>query len=440
MFKLIINAFYTVIILALIAVASLATLSAFPVVNGFRIFVVQTGSMEPAIKTKSIVAVSSASTYEVGDVITYKVDSTADLNNPRSSITHRIIEVQENESGTSFITQGDANEAADLTPVRQDQIVGKVRASIPYLGYPVGFAKTQTGFIILVIIPATLIIYSEIMAMKSEIKRLLRERKEKSGSKKDQSEKSAESHSEILSTFAFPIMLTGMVLVFGAAKMTLASFSDKSTFSGASITTAEDFEPDFAPRRFEVGEFNFSPDVYSFEEELVIVPAEEVAEAEQDEQESSSTPTPSPVASIEPAASLPPTASPSTTPEPSTDVTNEEQEKVAVVTLNQQDNSSVALKLENIEDYSSFEYVVTYFHTVDAQVIQEAVQGSNEITEPTYIKSDIYLGTCSTGGIVCVPHTGIKNVKVEVYLNTASAEPTALTFELSDWLSLEESL
>jgi hypothetical protein len=57
--------------------------------------------------------------------------------------------------------------------------LGKVVFSIPLLGYAAGFARTRDGLIVLVIIPATLIVYSELMSIKNETVKLLRERKKR---------------------------------------------------------------------------------------------------------------------------------------------------------------------------------------------------------------------------------------------------------------------
>mgnify|MGYP000238681671 CR=1 FL=1 len=150
--------------LFLLWVVLIAGLSAFSGVNRgekVRLLVVQSASMEPAIKKGSIVMVKKRSQYQKGEVITYQ-----DKRDPRITTTHRIVMVKEKE----FITKGDANNAVD-SPVSAGQVLGKVVWSIPYLGYPVAFAKTQIGLILLVIIPATIIIYSEVLNIKNEIKR-----------------------------------------------------------------------------------------------------------------------------------------------------------------------------------------------------------------------------------------------------------------------------
>jgi len=153
-------------------VAVTITFSIFKTPWGYQLFVVQSGSMEPAIKTGSVVFVSQAKDYKEGDMIAYTATTFRDV------VTHRIISVMNDERGQKFSTKGDANNSPDPTPVTKDKILGKVSWPIPYVGYLVSFAKTQMGLIVLVIIPGTLIVYSELMAIKNEAKRLIAQRRQ----------------------------------------------------------------------------------------------------------------------------------------------------------------------------------------------------------------------------------------------------------------------
>lgn len=128
-------------------------------------YVVLSGSMEPAIKTGSVVLVSPKSSYATSDIVTFKSEFGNNLT------THRITEAKAFGSQTIYQTKGDANEEADLSELYSDQIVGKVILTIPFLGYAVDYAKTPQGFLVFVVIPATIIIYEE---LKSLGKQLLR--------------------------------------------------------------------------------------------------------------------------------------------------------------------------------------------------------------------------------------------------------------------------
>lgn len=152
--------------LGIIAVFLVASTLNLP--RGFKLYTVQSGSMEPAIKVGSLIISQKTTGYQAGDVITFK--------NAPAPITHRIAEIKD----SIYTTKGDANDSADTEPVRQEQILGKVVFSLPFLGYPVGFAKTKEGFIGLIVIPATIIVYSEILNIKNEIKKIRRRRRKKS--------------------------------------------------------------------------------------------------------------------------------------------------------------------------------------------------------------------------------------------------------------------
>ena len=158
--KLLGKIIYWLILAGLGLVAIFVTVSVFNFPGGWKLFTVQSGSMQPAIKTGSLVVVKPAADYAVGDVVTFK--------NAPTPTTHRIKSI---EDGV-IITKGDANDGSDSEPVKTKQILGKVILSAPYLGYPVAFAKSKEGFVLLIMIPATIIIYSEILNIKNEIKKL----------------------------------------------------------------------------------------------------------------------------------------------------------------------------------------------------------------------------------------------------------------------------
>lgn len=123
----------------------------------YNALIVRSGSMEPKIPTGSVVytrPISDYSKLSSGDVITFEDENFL--------VTHRIQEVNQENGEYFFITKGDANDEIDLEPVSQDRIEGKVYLSIPYFGYLVNFLNSIPGIILLVLIPAILIIWSEI--------------------------------------------------------------------------------------------------------------------------------------------------------------------------------------------------------------------------------------------------------------------------------------
>lgn len=172
--KRILKSAYWFVFLAIVIIAFSVTTSAFNTPLKFRLFAVQSGSMEPNVPLGSLVAVRSADSYMENDVITVRAER-----NPKETFTHRIVEISEDKDldRVSYKTKGDANEDADGELVNENRVIGKVILTVPYLGYPVGFAQTQIGFIVLIIIPATVIIYSELANMKGEFAKIFSKNK-----------------------------------------------------------------------------------------------------------------------------------------------------------------------------------------------------------------------------------------------------------------------
>jgi signal peptidase len=171
-FKIIVNA-----ILGLLIVLGLFVIFSFiPFPGNYKIFVVESGSMQPTIKTGSLIFVKPETDYNIGDIITR---TTSD---PKVTITHRIVSKKEVNKQEIFDTKGDANNAPDGANFPKSNIIGKELVHIPYIGYPVGYAKTTPGLILLIIVPAVIIIYDELNKIKDEI-RVMMERKRKSAEK-----------------------------------------------------------------------------------------------------------------------------------------------------------------------------------------------------------------------------------------------------------------
>ena len=139
--------------------------STFFLTNGYlnstyRAFVVQSGSMEPALKVGSFILTKTESDYSVGDIITFNVNN--------NIVTHRIQSIMYDD-GKAFVTKGDANEEVDNWIVEPDSIVGTSVMTVPYLGYISNFVRTPKGFVALVVVPASIIVYEELKNIFREI-------------------------------------------------------------------------------------------------------------------------------------------------------------------------------------------------------------------------------------------------------------------------------
>lgn len=182
------NLFEWLVIAVLVFTSASLVLSNFDNPLKLRVFSVMSGSMEPSIRLGSMVFVRPQPQYYENDIITF-----ADRNDPKRTTTHRIVRISEEPDlgYTSFVTKGDANEDNDAGFVRDDRVLGKVFLKIPSLGYLVAFAKTQMGFTFMVVMPATILIYSEANNIRREVKAILDERKEKKKEKEKKKKKNA---------------------------------------------------------------------------------------------------------------------------------------------------------------------------------------------------------------------------------------------------------
>ena len=115
-----------------------------PTLFGFRIYIVDSGSMSPTIEVDSMILVKEMKKEEIisDDIITYYG------HNKESRVTHRVMEVE--DSGRSFITKGDANQINDPLPLDGNKLIGKVVFTIPVIGKVFRSLSTQLGIGILI--------------------------------------------------------------------------------------------------------------------------------------------------------------------------------------------------------------------------------------------------------------------------------------------------
>ena len=108
---------------------------------GYTPYVVESGSMEPAIPTYSVAYVKNVDANDINkkDVIAFNID--------KKVVTHRVIFKNKNEK--CFVTKGDANQAKDPCPIAYENCIGRVNFHIKYLGYLINFLQSLKGKIIL---------------------------------------------------------------------------------------------------------------------------------------------------------------------------------------------------------------------------------------------------------------------------------------------------
>ncbi len=132
-------------------------------------YVIVSGSMEPLIKVRDAVIVkrTTIDNVKVNDVVTYQSEDPAFYG---ILITHRVVNIKEENGKKIYITKGDHNETVDRTPVRFDQILGKVVMRVPKIGYLKYFLVEYYGWIIAIVIPSVGIIAYDIYKLFRNIK------------------------------------------------------------------------------------------------------------------------------------------------------------------------------------------------------------------------------------------------------------------------------
>jgi len=165
MFKKITVIFANLILVFLLAVGVVILVSFLPLKRNFKILTVTSGSMEPVLKVGSAVVVRGADDYQPGQIITFRAP---EAKAEKDYITHRVVSTEDHSDGRYYVTRGDANDAPDSVPIAASAVVGRVLFDVPYIGYVLSYIKTLPGLLILVIVPATIIVYEEARKIRDE--------------------------------------------------------------------------------------------------------------------------------------------------------------------------------------------------------------------------------------------------------------------------------
>ena len=131
-----------------------------PEFMGYKNFIVLTGSMEPILHKGDIVIIKETKEIKENDIISFKEKN--------SVVTHRVIEVKNEDNKDYYITKGDANSGADTSLLSLEDIEGKYCFKIPFVGNIILFLQKPLGIIILF---AMLVIFFVISSLKTKKER-----------------------------------------------------------------------------------------------------------------------------------------------------------------------------------------------------------------------------------------------------------------------------
>jgi len=132
-----------------------------PDVGGWFPLIVLTDSMYPEIQAGDLIVCRTveAEDVEVGDVISFFDPA----GNGSSIVTHRVIEIVNEDGARMFRTRGDNNNTEDKVLVGADDLVGTYKSRIPGAGNIAMFMQTTSGLIVCVVLPIILLVGYDII-------------------------------------------------------------------------------------------------------------------------------------------------------------------------------------------------------------------------------------------------------------------------------------
>lgn len=127
-------------------------------VGGDDTFIVTSDSMSPTIESGDVIVTREVSPEEIesGDVVTFHDGSESN----RGYVTHRVVDVVEEDGERYFQLQGDANDQPDEGLVPGENARGTLHLHVPYLGYLLLFARSDLGLFSFVILPGLVLVAS----------------------------------------------------------------------------------------------------------------------------------------------------------------------------------------------------------------------------------------------------------------------------------------
>lgn len=155
-FKFLLNTLFSLII-------AVGVIFIFLYVIGIEPFVVESGSMEPEIKTGSVSFINKKEKYEnikENDIIAFQIPSNA-------KVTHRVIAITED----GMETKGDANDFSDGISTTKENFIGKSVFNIPKVGYVIKAIQSKRGKIILGTVVVVLVISAFLIGEPSSSKK-----------------------------------------------------------------------------------------------------------------------------------------------------------------------------------------------------------------------------------------------------------------------------
>jgi len=166
-----------------LVICSLVRPDRVPSIGGYFPLVILTDSMYPDLKSGDLLICRRAEPEDiaVGDVISFFDPA----GNGTSVVTHRVVEVTQENGSLAWRTKGDANNVEDAALVPAENLEGIYSSHIRGLGNIVLFMQTTPGLILCVICPIVLLVGYDVIrrrmyeeTRKQDTEALLRELEE----------------------------------------------------------------------------------------------------------------------------------------------------------------------------------------------------------------------------------------------------------------------
>lgn len=127
-----------------------------PSVGGMLPLIVLTDSMHPEIESGDLIICNTAEAKDikVNDVISFFDPA----GNGTSIVTHRVIEIVEEDGEIYFRTRGDNNNTEDKELVPAENLVGLYKMRIAGAGHIAMFMQSTAGLIVCVVLPIILLV------------------------------------------------------------------------------------------------------------------------------------------------------------------------------------------------------------------------------------------------------------------------------------------
>ena len=112
---------------------------------GYKSFVIVSGSMEPTIMKEDAILVKEVKQEEikVNDIISFRQGDT--------NVTHRVVEIEEENGTKKYTTKGDNNHIEDKERITYEQIEGKYQFKINQFGIMTEILKSKITLMVLII-------------------------------------------------------------------------------------------------------------------------------------------------------------------------------------------------------------------------------------------------------------------------------------------------